>query len=112
MKYEYNAPYIHFIAISALLLFTKRKIPTMLRVLVLSAIGSNHDENSDPVPHIVLFSSFAGSDDLGGHQNSQLQAPRIITQPSAAGSGLVSEGRTKILQCQALGNYLKFFSKS
>ncbi|ODM95509.1 Protein sidekick [Orchesella cincta] len=34
--------------------------------------------------------------------NSQLQAPRFITQPSAAGN-IVSEGRTKILQCHALG---------
>ena len=31
-----------------------------------------------------------------------LQAPRFITQPSASGS-IVAEGRTKILQCQALG---------
>ena len=33
---------------------------------------------------------------------SELQAPRFITQPSASGS-IVAEGRTKILQCQALG---------
>ena len=31
-----------------------------------------------------------------------LQAPRFITQPSASGS-IVAVGRTKILQCQALG---------
>lgn len=31
-----------------------------------------------------------------------LQAPRFITQPSSS-SSIVSEGRTKILQCQALG---------
>ena len=31
-----------------------------------------------------------------------MQAPRFITQPSASGS-IVAEGRTKILQCQALG---------
>ncbi|XP_054261356.1 protein sidekick-like [Macrosteles quadrilineatus] len=31
-----------------------------------------------------------------------LQAPRFITQPSGS-SNIVSEGRTKILQCQALG---------
>ena len=32
----------------------------------------------------------------------ELQAPRFITLPSASGS-VVAEGRTKILQCQALG---------
>nr|XP_018910641.1 PREDICTED: protein sidekick isoform X1 [Bemisia tabaci] len=32
-----------------------------------------------------------------------LQAPRFITQPSSS-SNIVIEGRTKILQCQALGN--------
>jgi len=32
----------------------------------------------------------------------ELQAPRFITQPSASGS-IVAVGRTKILQCQALG---------
>lgn len=31
-----------------------------------------------------------------------LQAPRFITQPSSS-SNIVSEGRTKILQCQATG---------
>jgi len=35
---------------------------------------------------------------------SELQAPRFITQPSASGS-IVAEGRTKILQCQALGKF-------
>ena len=35
--------------------------------------------------------------------SDSLQAPRFITQPSASGS-IVAEGRTKILQCQALGN--------
>ena len=34
--------------------------------------------------------------------SDSLQAPRFITQPSASGS-IVAEGRTKILQCQALG---------
>ena len=34
----------------------------------------------------------------------QLQAPRFTTQPSSSGS-IVSEGRTKILQCHALGKY-------
>ena len=33
---------------------------------------------------------------------AELQAPRFITLPSASGS-VVAEGRTKILQCQALG---------
>lgn len=35
-------------------------------------------------------------------QPSQQQAPRFITHPSSSGS-IVSEGRTKILQCLALG---------
>ena len=35
-------------------------------------------------------------------QGQALQAPRFITPPSASGS-VVAEGRTKILQCQALG---------
>ncbi|CAG7684684.1 unnamed protein product, partial [Allacma fusca] len=48
---------------------------------------------------IILISTLTGGDHL---ENNQLQAPRFITQPSAAGS-IVSEGRTKILQCQALG---------
>ncbi|XP_050075210.1 protein sidekick [Anopheles maculipalpis] len=34
--------------------------------------------------------------------DTQLQAPRFTTQPSSSGS-IVSEGRTKILQCHALG---------
>ena len=34
--------------------------------------------------------------------SAELQAPRFITQPSASGS-IVAVGRTKILQCQALG---------
>ena len=38
---------------------------------------------------------------------SELQAPRFITLPSASGS-VVAEGRTKILQCQALGEFLFF----
>jgi hypothetical protein len=38
--------------------------------------------------------------------SDSLQAPRFITQPSASGS-IVAEGRTKILQCQALGNMLE-----
>ncbi|XP_016982349.1 protein sidekick isoform X9 [Drosophila rhopaloa] len=35
-------------------------------------------------------------------QQQQLQAPRFTTHPSSSGS-IVSEGTTKILQCQALG---------
>uniref|UniRef100_A0A182RPJ4 Protein sidekick n=1 Tax=Anopheles funestus TaxID=62324 RepID=A0A182RPJ4_ANOFN len=34
--------------------------------------------------------------------DTQLQAPRFTTQPSSSGS-IVNEGRTKILQCHALG---------
>lgn len=37
-------------------------------------------------------------------ETPQLQAPRFTTQPSSSGS-IVSEGRTKILQCHALGMY-------
>lgn len=42
--------------------------------------------------------------------SDELQAPRFITQPSASGS-IVAVGRTKILQCQALGefNITKFY---
>ena len=39
---------------------------------------------------------------------SELQAPRFITLPSASGS-VVAEGRTKILQCQALGKSCLLF---
>ena len=35
----------------------------------------------------------------------QIQPPRFTTQPSSSGS-IVSEGRTKILQCHALGKYI------
>merc|ERR550532_1899735 len=38
----------------------------------------------------------------GAQASAELQAPRFITLPSASGS-VVAEGRTKILQCQALG---------
>ena len=37
--------------------------------------------------------------------SDELQAPRFITQPSASGS-IVAVGRTKILQCQALGEFI------
>lgn len=37
-------------------------------------------------------------------ETSQLQAPRFTTQPSSSGS-IVSEGRTKIIQCHALGEF-------
>lgn len=33
-----------------------------------------------------------------------MQAPRFTTQPSSSGS-MVNEGRTKILQCHALGEF-------
>ena len=39
--------------------------------------------------------------------SDSLQAPRFITKPSASGS-IVAEGRTKILQCQALGKNYAF----
>ena len=44
-----------------------------------------------------LFGCCASAANFG-----HIQAPRFITQPSASGS-IVAEGRTKILQCQALG---------
>ena len=47
-----------------------------------------------------LFISLLGP--LSPSDSSRLQAPRFITPPSASGS-TVAEGRTKILQCQALG---------
>lgn len=48
----------------------------------------------------LLFSHlFANAD-----SSQQLQPPRFTTQPSSSGS-IVSEGRTKILQCHALGKY-------
>ncbi|XP_073972084.1 sidekick cell adhesion molecule isoform X2 [Rhodnius prolixus] len=46
-----------------------------------------------------LFISFIMTGNL---KAESLQAPRFITQPSSS-SSYVSEGRTKILQCQALG---------
>ncbi|XP_032588542.1 protein sidekick-like [Drosophila mojavensis] len=39
----------------------------------------------------------------GQSQQQQQQAPRFTTHPSSSGS-IVSEGRTKILQCHALGS--------
>ena len=45
------------------------------------------------------------------HSSSELQAPRFITLPSASGS-VVAEGRTKILQCQALGEFRFLFAFS
>ncbi|XP_075219912.1 sidekick cell adhesion molecule [Lycorma delicatula] len=47
-----------------------------------------------PLLLVILFLPFTCSESL--------QAPRFITQPSST-SNIVSEGRTKILQCQALG---------
>ncbi len=50
--------------------------------------------------YVILRISFAYLSFSGSC--SPLQAPRFITSPSAFGS-IVAEGRTKILQCQALG---------
>lgn len=47
--------------------------------------------------HHYFFLSFVTLD-----SSQQLQPPRFTTQPSSSGS-IVSEGRTKILQCHALG---------
>lgn len=46
--------------------------------------------------HIYFFCS------LIADSSQQLQPPRFTTQPSSSGS-IVGEGRTKILQCHALG---------
>ena len=51
--------------------------------------------------YLFLISGFLGS------SAQTLQAPRFITPPSASGS-VVAEGRTKILQCQALGKKFNF----
>ncbi|XP_055915597.1 protein sidekick isoform X4 [Eupeodes corollae] len=48
---------------------------------------------------IVLFGNIYPCSCTDG---PQIQAPRFTTQPSSSGS-IVSEGRTKILQCHALG---------
>jgi hypothetical protein len=40
-----------------------------------------------------------------------MQSPRFVTQPSASAS-IVSEGRAKFLQCQAVGELLLFLSFS
>ena len=50
---------------------------------------------------IIIFGIYLWSNNNQIHF-SELQAPRFITLPSASGS-VVAEGRTKILQCQALG---------
>ena len=48
---------------------------------------------------IIHFFSFSGAD------NNNMQSPRFVTQPSASAS-IVSEGRAKFLQCQAVGKAL------
>uniref|UniRef100_A0A182MZU5 Protein sidekick n=1 Tax=Anopheles dirus TaxID=7168 RepID=A0A182MZU5_9DIPT len=51
---------------------------------------------------LVLFGRTVTGFSLTPPPDTQLQAPRFTTQPSSSGS-IVSEGRTKILQCHALG---------
>uniref|UniRef100_A0A182PZC8 Protein sidekick n=1 Tax=Anopheles farauti TaxID=69004 RepID=A0A182PZC8_9DIPT len=52
--------------------------------------------------HLLLFCCTVTGFSLTPPPDTQLQAPRFTTQPSSSGS-IVSEGRTKILQCHALG---------
>lgn len=48
---------------------------------------------------LATWISFVASDTVS---QQQIQPPRFTTQPSSSAS-IVSEGRTKILQCYALG---------
>ncbi|TMW48206.1 hypothetical protein DOY81_006718 [Sarcophaga bullata] len=58
---------------------------------------------STSLPEIRLVNGKIFICQLGKSRNGpQIQPPRFTTQPSSSGS-IVSEGRTKILQCHALG---------
>lgn len=59
------------------------------------------------VINLIVFVIFSLSQIVDSSQ--QLQPPRFTTQPSSSGS-IVSEGRTKILQCHALGKCTKHAS--
>lgn len=50
---------------------------------------------------LLLLVLFEGTPSIYAAE-PQMQAPRFTTQPSSSGS-MVNEGRTKILQCHALG---------
>ncbi|XP_014091561.2 protein sidekick isoform X13 [Bactrocera oleae] len=66
--------------------YSRCKVPSILNLCIISGVW--------------LFLSLIGS--CYCSDGPQLQAPRFTTQPSSSGS-IVSEGRTKILQCHALG---------
>uniref|UniRef100_A0A034VTL1 Protein sidekick n=1 Tax=Bactrocera dorsalis TaxID=27457 RepID=A0A034VTL1_BACDO len=65
--------------------YSRCKVPSKLNLCIISGVW--------------LLLSLIGS--CYCSDGPQLQAPRFTTQPSSSGS-IVSEGRTKILQCHAL----------
>ncbi|XP_059099411.1 protein sidekick-like isoform X3 [Tigriopus californicus] len=66
--------------------------------------GTNHKlEPKTSASVICVLIALLGSGALPKTDASSLQGPRFITPPSAASGSIVGEGRTKILQCQALG---------
>ncbi|XP_030377973.1 protein sidekick [Scaptodrosophila lebanonensis] len=82
---------------------------TSLLLLLLSIAGFNLDSCScyaDAVPqlqqHHLPPQQQQQQQQQQRQQQQQLQAPRFITHPSSAGP-IVNEGRTKILECCALG---------
>ncbi|XP_012155263.1 protein sidekick isoform X7 [Ceratitis capitata] len=89
--------------------FTKSKIALFHSSCNNSSNNNNTVYNRSKVPSkrnlwiicgVWLVLSLIGSCHCS--DGPQLQAPRFTTQPSSSGS-IVSEGRTKILQCHALG---------
>lgn len=64
--------------------------------LFADALPQSQSQQPPPLPSPSLTPSLASP------SQQQQQAPRFITHPSSSGS-IVSEGRTKILQCHALG---------
>ncbi|XP_035707340.1 protein sidekick isoform X3 [Folsomia candida] len=89
--------------------YTMRGVSKKLNASV-SSVSFTSQRNIFPNSFMLLVligALIVGSLNVSGvsasGENSHLQAPRFITQPSAAGS-IVSEGRTKILQCHALGS--------
>ncbi|XP_052901229.1 protein sidekick isoform X2 [Anopheles moucheti] len=71
-------------------------------------LWSNGRSTSMTMVHLLMLFCFLRDPSAGtvtGFSmlpDTQLQAPRFTTQPSSSGS-IVNEGRTKILQCHALG---------
>lgn len=66
-------------------------------------------ERADRHPFIILDSKSCVFLVLcvaaGAAGDNNMQSPRFVTQPSASAS-IVSEGRAKFLQCQAVGKLL------